>query len=128
MNLKICIVLASVVALPFAANAQQKQPAAKKPTVADVQRVVKIVGSDPAKKQALCDMAKLDGQMAEAEEKKDTKKVEALSKNVDALMAKIGPEYASLMEGLDEVDPASAEGKQIASAIEGFDKLCPGGR
>jgi hypothetical protein len=125
MRLKIAILAFAVVALPFAAQAQQKPAAARKPTVADIQRVVKIVSSDKAKTKAICDLAKLDDQIGAAEEKKDTKKVEELTKMAESLQSKTGPEYASLMESLEDVNPESADGKKLATALEAFDKLCP---
>jgi|RhiMetdeSRZDD1v2_1073273.scaffolds.fasta_scaffold565434_1 hypothetical protein len=94
-------------------------------TPADVQRVSKVIGGDPGKKQAYCAMAKLEQQVGEADQKKDTKKVEELSKQVDDLIKKVGPEYAKLMEALDKVDPNSADGKKLAPAMQEMSKMCP---
>ena len=59
-----------------------------------------------------------------AGQKNDTKKVETLAKQVDALVAKVGPEYSKLMDGLEEVDPDSSEAKEFMSILSGLDKLC----
>jgi hypothetical protein len=56
--------------------------------------------------------------------KKDTKKADALAEQVDALGKKLGPEYAALMDGLEDVDPESEGGKQIGLMFEPLDKLC----
>ena len=121
MTIRIVCALA-VFVVPALALAQQN-PA--KPTKADVQKVVQIISADKAKTATYCDLAKLEDQMAEADEKKDNKKLEELGKQADAMSQKLGPEYVKLMAWLEEVDPESKEGKDLSSALEGLDKLCP---
>jgi hypothetical protein len=121
MNLKLVVAICVLAATPAFAQAP---PAGPKPTKADVQKVVQIVSSDKAKTATYCDMAQLDDQIAEADSKKDQKKVDELSKQADALGQKLGPEYVSLMTGLQQVDPSSAEGKDLSTALEALDKLC----
>jgi hypothetical protein len=41
------------------------------------------------------------------------------------LAQKLGPEYAALMTGLDQLDPTSKEGQEIDNVLDGLDKLCP---
>jgi hypothetical protein len=122
MNLKLVVTICVLAATP--AFAQQPPPAGPKPTKADVQKVVQIISADKAKSAAYCDMAKLDDQIAEADAKKDQKKVDELSKQADAMGQKLGPEYVSLMSGLQQVDPSSADGKDFSAALEALDKLC----
>jgi hypothetical protein len=43
---------------------------------------------------------------------------------VDELGKKIGPEYVALMEGLQDMDPNSKDGKDIGTTLEALDKLC----
>jgi hypothetical protein len=43
---------------------------------------------------------------------------------VDELATKLGPEYIALMNGLQDMDPDSEEGKEIGSTLEALDKLC----
>jgi hypothetical protein len=127
MKLKIVVAISALVALPVLAHAQQGGPPpsnAPKPSKADVQKVVQIVSSDKVKSQAYCDLSKLNDQMMEADQKKDTKALDALGKQADALIDKIGPEYSKMMDGLDQVDPNSAEGKQYEEILGGLDKLC----
>ena len=130
MSWKLFIMVLSIVTLPIAAQSQQpggKAPqAGPKPTPADVQRVVKTISADKAKVQVYCDMAKLDGQMAEAEQKKDQKKLEELGKQQDDLAQKLGPEYTALMTKLEQVDPSSPDGQKLAAAFDPLDKQCGG--
>jgi hypothetical protein len=122
MNLKLIVAILLIVALPLCAQAQK--PSAAKVTKADVQKVVKIISGDKAKTQTYCDIGKLNEQIEEADEKKDIKKTEELSQQIDALVKKLGPEYASLMDRVQEVDPESEDGKQIGLMLEPLDKLC----
>jgi phage-related minor tail protein len=122
MNPKLIIAILMIVALPLCAQAQK--PSAAKVTKADVQKVVKIISGDKAKTQTYCDIGKLNEQIEEANDKKDIKKTEELSQQIDALGKKLGPEYAALMDGLQEVDPESEDGKKIGLMFEPLDKLC----
>lgn len=124
MKLKLLAAIAVVVAVPFCAQAQPKPAAAPKATKADAERVVKSISTDKAKTQKYCEMAKLSEQMDEADKKKDQKKLEALEKQADTLMAALGPDYAKLMEGMQSLNAESKEGKEIGAVMEGLDKLC----
>jgi len=59
-----------------------------------------------------------------ADQKKDTKKIGELSKKMDEMSQKLGPEYIALMDGVQDLDPNSKDGQDIASALDGLDKLC----
>ncbi len=122
MTLKLLAIAAVIVAMPLYAQAQQK-PAAK-PTKADAQRIVQTISGDKNKTQKYCELSKLGDQMDEAEQKKDNKKVEELSKKADDLMNQLGPEYASFMDGLQSMKPESKESKEIGTELEALDKLC----
>jgi len=122
MKLKLIAAIAVIVAIPAYAQAPQK-PAAKA-TKADAQRVVQSISADKAKTQKYCDLAKLGEEMDQAEQKKDQKKLDALEKQAEALMAQLGPDYAKLMEGMQSINAESKEGKEIGAVMEGLDKLC----
>ncbi len=124
MKLKIVFAIAALFATTVLAQAQGAPPNVPKPTKADVQKVVQIVSGDKAKTQAYCELAKLDDQMAALDPKKDEKKLDALSQQADALAQKIGPEYIKLMQGLDQIDENSAEGKEFGTLLAQLDKLC----
>jgi predicted nuclease with TOPRIM domain len=116
----------SALAIPALAHAQQggPQPTVPKPTKADAQKVVQIITSDKVKTQAYCDLTKLEGEVEAADQKKDTKTLEALNKQAEALVDKLGPEYYKLMDGLEQVDPKSSEAKEFMSILSELDKSC----
>src|SRR6476661_340605 len=120
MNLKLVAAVSILGAMPAFA---QGTPA--KPTVADVQKVVQIITSDKAKSAAYCELENVETQLADAEEKKDAKKVKELEERVEALEHKLGPEYAKLIEEMETVDPDSADGKSLQAALDPLEKLCP---
>jgi hypothetical protein len=126
MKLRLVAVIAALVTLPTLVHAQGGPPSnAPKPTKADAQKVVQIISNDKAKTQAYCDLNKVYDQMQTANQNKDDKKVEALGKQADALSDKLGPEYNNLMDGFDELDPNSNEGKELDSILSKLDDLCP---
>ena len=122
MKLKLIAIIA-VAAISVLARAQQSGPVPN-PTKADAQNVVQIITSDKMKTQAYCDLTKLEGQVKAAAEKKDTKTLEALSTQADALIDKLGPEYYKLMDGLEQVDPKSSEAKEFMSILSELDTRC----
>jgi hypothetical protein len=122
MNPKLIAAVFVIAAVPVYAPAQK--PSTAKVTAADVQKVVTLISGDKAKTQSYCDIGKLNEQIEEANDKKDIKKTEELSQQIDALGKKLGPEYAALMDGLQEVDPESEDGKKIGLMFEPLDKLC----
>jgi mevalonate kinase len=124
MKLKLVIAISALIAIPTLAFAQQTPAKVPKPSKADVQKVVQIVSTDKVKSQAYCDLSKLNDQMMAADQKKDTKALEELGKQADGLIDKLGPEYSKMMDGLDEVDENSPEGKEYAAILSGLDKLC----
>ena len=126
MKLKLVAAISALAAIPALAHAQQSgpQPNVPKPTKADAQNVVQIVTTDKAKTQAYCDLTKLYDQVQAAGQKNDTKTVETLGKQADALIDKLGPEYSKLIDGLEQVDPKSSEAKEFMSILSGLDKLC----
>jgi hypothetical protein len=81
MKLKLVAAI-SALAIPALAHAQQggPQPKVPKPTTADAQNVVQIVTSDKVKTQAYCDLTKLYDQVEAAQQKTDTKTLEALNR------------------------------------------------
>ena len=124
MKLKLVAAI-SALAIPALAHAQQSgPPRAPKPTTADAQNVVRIVTSDKAKTQAYCDLTKLYDQAEAAQQQTDTKTLETLNKQAEALVDKLGPEYYKLMDGLEKVDPKSSEAKEFMSILSELDKRC----
>ena len=126
MNLKLVMAVSLFAVVPMIAYAQNNNSAEKapKPTMADAQKLAQMISSDKAKLKAYCDMGKLQEQMEQADQKKDDNALEALSAKVDSLTQQIGPEYVKVMEGLEEIDPDSAEGKRFDAVFNSLTKQC----
>ena len=126
MNCKLVIAVALVAITPVVASAQTDGADTKvpKPTIADAQKLVQMISSDKAKLRAYCDIGKLQGQLESAYQKNDTKALDALGAKADSLAEQIGPEYAKLVDGLEEVDPNSAEGQQFTAVFDTLHKQC----
>jgi mevalonate kinase len=117
MNPKSTIALLMMVAAPVCAQAQ-------KPTRADAQKVFEIISGNEVKAQIFCDIGKLGDEIEQAAGKKDTRTADELRRKIDDLGTKLGPEYAALMNGIQNVDPESEDGQQISLTIQALDKLC----
>ena len=126
MNLKLAIATLLLTAIPVVAHAQQNGPAGQppKPTIADVQKLVQTIGGDKAKLGAYCDMGKVLMQLDQAEQKKDTNAVKTLSAKADGLAQQLGPDYARVMDGLNQIDPRSPEGQRFGAVFEPLYKQC----
>jgi hypothetical protein len=126
MNLKLLMAVTILAAAPIVAFAQKDDPAdqAPKPTFVDAQKVVQLISNDKTKLQAYCELGKLQEQMEKAEEGNDTKAIDALVAKADALAQQIGPEYLKIVEGLEEVDPSSAEGQKFAAVFNALHDKC----
>ena len=122
MKLKLVAAI-SALAISALAHAQQNGPQPK-PTKADAQNVVQIITSDKVKTQAYCDLNKLFDRIQVAKQKNDSNTIQALRKQVDPLVAKLGPEYPKMIEGLVQVDLTSSEGKELLSILSELDKSC----
>jgi hypothetical protein len=121
MKPKLIIAMLAIAAVPVCAQAQQPSGAKVK---TDVQNVVKIISGDKAKTQTYCQLDELSDQVTQAAQKKDNKKVEELSRKMDELEGRLGPEYLALARELEDVDPDSQDGQEISSAIDALDRLC----
>ena len=126
MNLKLVVAVSLFAAVPVVALAQKDAPATKvpKPTVADAQKLVQTISTDKTKLQAYCEIGKLQDQMEKAEEKNDTKTIEALGAEVDNLEQRVGPDYARIMDGLEQVDPNSSEGQKFTAVFNTLHEKC----
>jgi len=119
VKLNLIVAVFVIAAVPVRAQAQPTPV-----TKADAQNVFKIISGDKAKTQTFCDMGKLGDQMEEANARKDSKKVEELSLKADELGKQLGPEWAALMDGIQDVDPESEVGREIRSMIQELEKSC----
>jgi hypothetical protein len=121
MNPKLIVAVLAITVVSVCAQAQQPSGAKLK---ADAQNVVKIVSGDKAKTQTYCQIDELSDQVTQAAQKKDNKKVEELSRKMEELEGRLGPEYVALAKELEDVDPDSQDGQEISSAIDALDQLC----
>ena len=122
MDLKLIVAILAIATVPVCAHAQP--PSAAKVSKADAQKVLKIISGDKAKTQTYCDIAELDDQIDKADEKKDIERADELYRKRAELATTLGPEYAALMDAVQDVDPNSQIGKEIGSVLSALDKLC----
>jgi len=121
VNLRLIVTILVIAAAPVCAQAQNSTP-----TKADAQKVLKIISTDKAKTRIYCQMAKLSDQMEQANETGDSKKFDALFQKMSELGKKLGPAYAALIDGLQDIDPQSEVGQEISSTLDALDNLCGG--
>jgi hypothetical protein len=114
MNWKSLVAIWVVAAFPSLALAE-------KPTKAEVVKVVQTIMADKAKVKIYCDQAKL---VQEALDEEDAEKRQGIDEQMEAMNKKLGPEYVKVMDGMQEIDPDSAEGKDLYSAWDPLDKKC----
>ena len=124
MNLRLIVTILVIAAAPVWAQAQK--PTSAKVTKADAQKVLKIISGDKTKTRNYCQMAKLGRQMEQANETGDSEKFDALLQRVYDLGKKLGPEYAALVDGLQDIAPQSEVGQEISSTLDALDNLCGG--
>lgn len=124
MKLKLAVTAVTLAATPVFAQAPKSSDGPPKPTTAEIQRVAKSISADKAKMQTYCDIGKINQQMAAADQKKDTKTLQELGTKADGLMQKLGPDFTNLMDGLDEIDDNSPEGKVFMATFAELDKQC----
>jgi hypothetical protein len=118
LNLKLNVAILVIGACPIFAQAQETSAAKMKE---EAQKVVKIISSDKSKTQTYCDLVKVSNEIEQAEA---NSKADQLYQQMDELAANLGPEYIELIGELQDMDPDSEDGKEIASTLEALDKLC----
>ena len=116
MNRKLVVAILVIAAVPVCAQAQKPSAVTK----ADAQKVLKIISGNKAKTQIYCDITKLVEQITEGDENE----TDGLYQKIDELAKKLGPEYAALMDGLQDIDPESKVGQEIESVLVGLQRLC----
>jgi hypothetical protein len=121
MNKTLIVAILLIAAAPVYAQDQHSNAIKLK---ADAQKVVSIIKGDKTKTQVYCEINDLGEQIGEADQKKDDKNAEALSKQVTELEKKLGPEYLALVNNLNNVDPKSPEGQELDSILASLDDSC----
>jgi ABC-type transporter Mla subunit MlaD len=126
MNLRLATATLLFTAIPIVVLAQQNGPAGQppKPTTADVQKLVQTISGDKTKLQAYCDMGEVLAQLDQAKQKKDTNALKTLRAKADGLAQQLGPDCSRIMEGLNQIDPRSNEGKRISALFQPIFTQC----
>jgi hypothetical protein len=114
--------LVAAILVISAMAAQGQQPSADQ-LKANAQKVVSIIKGDKAKTQTYCRLLQFSDEFDQFEQK-DRKKADDLSQKIGELEKTLGPEYLALADNLNNMDPNSREGQEIASIIAGLDKSC----
>jgi hypothetical protein len=117
------VLIAAILAISTTAVHAQDQPDNAK-LKADAENVVKIVSSDKRKVETYCEFADLSDQIDEAKREQNIEEDEELSRKVDDLGSKLGPEFLALADALKNIDPNSQDGEEISSIFDKLDKLC----
>ena len=119
MHPKLVVAILVITAMPAHAQAQDRNP-----VVTAAQRVVKNISTDPAKVETYCAIGKLGVQIEDANEAKDKKTADVLTQKMRGLEKQLGPEYLSLMYGLQEIDPDTDDGVEIEAMLRPLDRSC----
>ena len=123
MNVKVAVAILLIAAVPVCAQAQS--PSAPKVSRDDAQKVVTIISGDKAKTQIYCDIQQLGEQMERAHEKRNLKLVDELAQKIETMEKTLGPEYAALIDGLEQLDPENDKlGAEIMLEFAALDGLC----
>jgi hypothetical protein len=123
--MKMRVIVAILLIAPGLLYARAQSPSLPKVSKDDAQKVVTIIRGDKAKTQTYCDIQKLEEQIEQAHEKKNLKLVDELSEKIETLEKTLGPEYAALVDGLDQLDPENDKlGDEILSEFAALDRLC----
>jgi len=121
MNRLLIVAILLISAAPVYAQGQQPNMAKLK---ADAQKVVSIIKGDKAKTQTYCRILELNDEFDQIDERKDRRKAEDLSQKITELGKTLGPEFVALADSIENMDPTSREGQEIASMIENLDNSC----
>jgi hypothetical protein len=122
MNVKVIVAIFLIAVVPVFAQAQR--PSAPKVNKGDAQRVLKIIQSDKAKTKIYCEMARIGNQLEQINEEADPKKFDELSRKMEEMGKRLGPEYGALIDGVQDIDPRSEVGQEISSTLDTLDHLC----
>ncbi len=115
------LIVAILVTTTMAVYVQAQEP---NPVMTAARRVVEIIKSDPAKIETHCAIETLRVQIEDANNAKDKKTADVLTQKMRGLEKQLGSEYLSLMYKLQEIDPESDDGVEIAAMLRPLDRSC----
>ena len=116
-KLVVAILVATAVAVYARAQGPNQEATAAR-------RVVEIISRDPAKIETYCAVGKLSVQIEDANGAKDKKTADVLTEKMKRLEKQLGPEYLSLMYGLQTIDPDFDDGLEIEAILRPLDRSC----
>ena len=119
MTPKLIVTVFAISAISVYAQAQEPSP-----SVTAARIVADTISSDPAKIETYCAIGKLSDQIEDANEKKDSTTADELTQKMKELEERLGPEYASLMNGLQKIDPDSDDGVEIEATLRALNRPC----
>ena len=117
------VLMVAIIAISTSAVCAQDQPNVAK-LKADAEKLVRMTSADKQKTQTYCEFADLSDQIGQANDARDTKKTDELSKKADELEKKLGPEFVALADELSKLDPSSLGSREIGSILDKLDELC----
>jgi hypothetical protein len=79
------------------------------------------VAADPAKLKTFCEMSKA---MASASDEQDEKKAAAMESQLQGYMNTLGPDFKTAWDSGAELDPDSAGGKAMNTALDKLESKC----
>ena len=121
--MRIFVAILLIAAVPTYAQAKDRGTA--KLSKGDAQKVATIIRSDKTKTQTYCEINKVSDQMNQAYGKNDKKMLDDLSQKIERLEKILGPEYISLIDGLQKLGPENE--KRVVEIMRQFaalDRLC----
>jgi hypothetical protein len=95
-----------------------------RPTIEEAEKLVQAISGDKVRLKAYCDLSKLQDPMEKAEEANDTKAIDALLAEADALEQSLGQDFEKVSSGLNQIEPSSAEGRRFASVFAPLQEQC----
>jgi hypothetical protein len=122
MKVKVVVAILLIVSVPVYAQAQS--PSAAKLSKGDAEKVVTIISGDKAKTKTYCDMEKLAKEIEEAHKKKDGKTITESYQKIETLEKTLGPEYAALIDGLQDIAKDEELEAEFLSAVAALNRLC----
>lgn len=118
-------------ALATSATAQTAAPAPAAPAATpapdtgEAKKVLAGIKSDTGKLAMYCEAQALYAKADDAAEKNDEKGADDFGKQAEEKTKGLGADFEKINQSTAEVDPESAEGKELYAAWEDLDKGCP---
>jgi hypothetical protein len=107
--------------LTFGALLMSGPALAADPRLATAQKTVDAIAGDAGKLKTYCNMI---AAMDAADAEKDPAKNDAANKQIEDMMASLGPDMQAVWNLGEELDPATPDGKTLSDAMDGLTGKC----